>query len=101
MRDRAMATLADLMSGGFAERMRIEAAARIIVTARRVAVLAPEDAAVPGDAGGISDIAARWDARVMTVAEFAESLNPAELAALLDAAPAWAEHVWPRFQPAA
>lgn len=95
MRERALETLASLVGGTFWEKMRIEAAARIIVTARRVALLA-EGAALAGPplAGVILPIAARWDAAAMTAHEFAETLETAEVVAILEEAPGWAEAVW-------
>jgi hypothetical protein len=95
MRNRALETLASLVGGTFWEKMRIEAAARILVTARRVALLAESDlldGAAPG--GLILDLALRWDAGAMTANEFAETLETAEIVAVLADAPAWAEAVW-------
>ncbi len=92
MRQRAQRALEELADGSFAERMRLEAAARIIVTLRRVAVLAAEGefgGAMPS--GPLAELAARWDATAMTASEFAETLTPTELALLTDGAPAWAE----------
>lgn len=98
MRAHALRTLAELVGGVFAERMRIEAAARIIVTARRVALLAEAGLLDPVPAGGgggaVEALAARWDSVAMTVTEFVETLPPAELAAVLEEAPLWAEAVW-------
>ena len=95
MRQRALETLASLVGGTFWEKMRIEAAARIIVTARRVALLAEtgglEGAPPPGH---IMPIAARWDAAAMTAHEYAETLETAEIVAILAEAPAWAETLW-------
>jgi hypothetical protein len=95
MRQRALETLAALVGGTFWEKMRIEAAARIIVTARRMALLA-ESGALEGaaPAGVILPIAARWDAAAMTANEFAETLETAEIVALLEEAPGWAEAAW-------
>ena len=73
MRLRALETLAALVGGTFWEKMRIEAAARILVTARRVAVLAEGDGLEgPAPEGSILALALRWDAPAMTVNEFAE-----------------------------
>ncbi|MCU0888393.1 MAG: hypothetical protein MUF65_12720 [Rubritepida sp.] len=97
MRAHALRTLAELVGGVFAERMRIEAAARIIVTARRVALLAEAgllDPVPTGGGGAVEALAARWDSVAMTVTEFVETLPPAELAAVLEEAPLWAEAVW-------
>ena len=92
MRLRAVHALEELADGSFAERMRVEAAARIVVTLRRVAVLAAAGefgGAAP--AGPLAELAARWDAAAMTASEFADTLSPAELALLTEGAPAWAE----------
>jgi hypothetical protein len=95
MRQRALETLAALVGGSFGEKMRIEAAARIIITARRVALLAAGgELEGSGQAGLVANLATRWDAVAMTANEFAETLEPAEVIALLDQAPAWAEAIW-------
>lgn len=99
MRHRALDTLACLVGGRFGERMRMEAAARIIVTARRVALLAAAGTLAPlpateRPAALITTVAEAWDAAVMTVNEFIETLEPAEIAAILAEAPAWADDVW-------
>jgi hypothetical protein len=95
MRQRALETLASLVGGTFWEKMRIEAAARILVTARRVALLAEAGAmGGPPPPGVIMPIAARWDAAAMTANEFAETLETAEIVAILEQAPAWSEAVW-------
>ncbi|MBX9750353.1 MAG: hypothetical protein K5Q68_12275 [Roseococcus sp.] len=95
MRLRALETLASLVGGTFWEKMRIEAAARILVTARRVALLAEADQLEgPPPDGAILPIAARWDAAAMTANEYAETLETAEVVAILAEAPAWAEAVW-------
>lgn len=95
MRGRALETLAALVGGTFWEKMRIEAASRIIVTARRVALLAETELlAGPPPSGAVIVIAARWDAAAMTAHEFAETLETAEIIALLEEAPGWAEAVW-------
>jgi hypothetical protein len=95
MRLRALETLASLVGGTFWEKMRIEAAARILVTARRVALLAEsEQLEGPAPEGAILDLAQRWDAGAMTANEFAETLETAEIVAVLAEAPAWAEAVW-------
>jgi hypothetical protein len=95
MRGRALETLASLVGGTFWEKMRIEAAARILVTARRVALLAEDDLLQgPAPEGAILSIAQRWDAGAMTANEFAETLETAEIVAILAEAPAWAEAIW-------
>lgn len=95
MRLRALETLASLVGGTFWEKMRIEAAARILVTARRAAVLAEGgllDGPIPE--GAILREAMRWDAAAMTANEFAETLETADVVAILAEAPGWAEAVW-------
>ena len=95
MRLRALETLASLVGGTFWEKMRIEAAARILVTARRVALLAESQLLEgPAPEGPILALAQRWDASAMTANEFAETLETAEIVAVLAEAPAWAEAVW-------
>ncbi len=92
MHARAVKALEELADGSFGIRMRHEAAARILVTLRRVALLAaggeiPEVAAPCA----LAAIAGRWDASAMTAREYAEGLPADELALLLAEAPAWAE----------
>ena len=97
MRMRALETLACLVGGRFGEQMRIEAAARILVTARRVAMLAAAGALETPEApapGPVVRLASRWDTSAITAEAYAQSLTPAEIAALLEDAPAWAETVW-------
>ena len=88
MRQCALKTLASLVGGSFGEKMRIEAAACIIVTARMVAPLARN---AEQEAGFIAEVATRWDTVAMTVYEFAETLRSAAVIALLDQAPGRAE----------
>lgn len=95
MRGRALETLASLVGGTFWEKMRIEAAARILGTARRVALLAEAQLLDgPTPQGTILAIAQRWDAGAMTANEYAETLETPEIVAVLEEAPAWAEAVW-------
>lgn len=105
MRETALHTLAELAGGRFPERMRIEAAARIVITARRLAVLAeagevarPRTIPMPADApeAVVAAIAAGWDPAAVTAMEYAEALPAADLDRLLAAAPAWAAEVWAR-----
>lgn len=92
MRERAWRALAELADGTFEERLRQEAAARIVVTLRRVALLREAgERELPPPPPELAAIAARWDATAMTATEFAESLGPAELSALVAGAPGWAE----------
>jgi len=95
MRLGALETLASLVGGTFWEKMRIEAAARVLITARRMALLAEADLLDgPAPDCAILALARRWDAGAMTANEFAESLETGQIVALLAEAPAWAEAVW-------
>lgn len=75
--------LAALAQGDLAEEARLEAAARLLRTARRVLDLA--QAALPLPAGMTG-----WDSRAVTAREYAEALPPAELDGLLAEGPRWA-----------
>ncbi len=88
-------TLLDLAEGGLPDRIRLEQAARIIVTARRAAMLAGAGslnlpAAASPAVQAVSEIARHWDATTLTALEYAEGLPEAALERLLRAAPAWA-----------
>jgi hypothetical protein len=88
-------SLADIAEGGLPDRIRLEQAARIIVTARRAAGLAAVGAlAVPSVADpavkAVTEIVRHWDAEAVTALEYAEALPVAALERLLRAAPAWA-----------
>ncbi len=93
MRARAVQALEELADGSFAVRMRHEAAARIVVTLRRVALLAAAGdlPAAPMPPCRLAAIAEGWDATAMTAHEYAEGLPAADLALLLAEAPGWAE----------
>lgn len=78
------AALADMAAGGLVERGRIDTVARILVLARRAAALSGR-----GDSL-VDRMSTRWDPSVMTAAEFAEMLTPAERDRLIAAAPGWA-----------
>jgi hypothetical protein len=108
MRETALRTLAELAGGRFPERMRIDAAARIVITARRLAVLTaageiarPRTGPVPADApeAVVAAITSGWDPEAVTATEYAEALPSADLDLLLQAAPAWAVEVWARRVP--
>ncbi|EHL96880.1 hypothetical protein HMPREF9946_04541 [Acetobacteraceae bacterium AT-5844] len=80
-----------LAQGDLAERLRLEAAARILCTARRAAELVAS-----GELAGrveLPEAARNWDASVMTAREFAEAMTPAQIDALLADAPRWAAGV--------
>jgi len=88
-------SLAELAEGRLPERMRLEQAARVIVTARRAADLAAEGAlALPVAAlpalRAVAEIARNWDPAAVTAFEYAESLPVAAIDLLLRAAPDWA-----------
>ena len=97
--NRAAATLArslfDIAGGNLADRMRLEQAARVIVAARRAAMLgsagalalpATTDASVPA----VTEIARHVADIAATSLEYAEPLPAAALERLLRAAPGWA-----------
>lgn len=92
-RGRVMAAVAELAEGGLSERMRLDAAARVLVTARRMLTLAPREAATGAAAATVLRVARGWDPSVTTAAEHVEQLAPADLDAFLAAAPRWAASV--------
>lgn len=88
-------TLADLAGGELPERIRLEQAARVIVTARRAADLAAAGAirlppVTDPAVQAVTEIARHWDAAAVTAVEYAETLPEAALERLLCSAPAWA-----------
>ena len=87
MESLALDTLAEIANDNLAERMRQEAAARILVTARRLRPLA-----TTGEEA-IEAPAANWDPAAVTALEFAEGLSPRALDNLLGAAPRWARRL--------
>lgn len=103
-RTQALRLLSDLVGGGLEERMRVEAAARILVAVRRVdaAVAAAgrtaASAATPTEAK-VAALARSWDPTVLTAQEFAESLSVVEIDCLLRDAPRWASRMWDRLTP--
>lgn len=92
-RGRVIAAVAELAGGGLAERMRLDAAARVLVTARRLLAVAPREAAAGPAAATVLRVARAWDPAALTAAEQVEALAPAELDAFLAAAPRWAASV--------
>jgi hypothetical protein len=92
-RARLLSTIADLADDGLAERMRLEAAARAIVAARRWRGFAAKGAPGGPLATRMLRIADAWDASATTAVEHAEGLRPAELDGLLAAARDWAAMV--------
>ena len=87
----ALNALAEIANDNLAERLRQEAAAQILVAARRVRVLVA-DLAPRGRAGShlVDALAAGWDPRAVTALEYAEGLPVRVLDGLLGAAPRWA-----------
>jgi hypothetical protein len=92
-RGRLMAAVAELGKFGLSERMRLDAAERVLVTARRMLVVAPREAASGAAATAVLRVAQAWDPGVTTASEHVEQLDLAELDAFLAAAPRWAVSV--------
>lgn len=94
-RGEALRTLIELADGVFAERMRREAAARIIAAARLLAQMPAASGArlTPLGHGLVESVSAGWDSQTMPLERFVEMLTPRTLAALLEEAPRWAEAV--------
>ncbi|HEV7263864.1 MAG TPA: hypothetical protein VGN83_02955 [Falsiroseomonas sp.] len=90
---RVMAAVADLADGGLAERMRLDAAARVLVVVRRALAVAPREAAAGPASATVLRVAHGWDPAATTAAEHAEALAPVELDGFLAAAPCWAAAV--------
>jgi hypothetical protein len=91
--DPALEALAEIANDNMAERLRQEAAARIIVAARRVQALMRRSSRVltpPRGESVVDTVAAGWDPKVVTAMEYAEILPPRVLDGLLGAAPRWA-----------
>lgn len=88
-----IAAVAEMADGGLAERMRLDAAARVLVSARRLMVVAPREAASGAAAQAVLRVARSWDPAATTAGEHVEGLAPAELDAFLAAAPRWAASV--------
>jgi hypothetical protein len=87
MRDAALDALAEIANDNLAERLRHEAAARILVAARRIRARLGA-----GQRGEhlVDSLAAGWDPRSVTALEYAEGLPVRVLDGLLGAAPRWA-----------
>ena len=92
-RGRVIAAVAELAGGGLAERMRLDAAVRVLVTARRMLAVSPREAASGPASALVLRVAWAWDPSATTAAEHVEALAPAELDAFLAAAPRWAAAV--------
>ncbi|MBC9179920.1 hypothetical protein [Pseudoroseomonas ludipueritiae] len=83
--------LTDLTQGDLADRLRLQAAARILSTIRRVAEMVQEGS-LPGEVA-VPAAAQSWNPRLTTAREHAETMTPAQIDRLLAEAPAWAEAV--------
>ena len=92
-RGRVMAAVAELADGGLMERMRLDAATRVLVAAHRMLAVAPREAATGAAAATVLRVARGWDPAVTTPAEHVEALTPAELDGFLAAAPRWAASI--------
>lgn len=92
-RMRVMAAVAEMADGGLSERMRLDAAVRVLVAARRMLSVAPREAATGAASATVLRVARGWEPAVTTAAEHVEALAPAELDAFLAAAPRWAASV--------
>lgn len=90
---RALRSIADLAGDGLAERMRVDAAARVLTIARRAMQLQVAPAATAGSAGVVAELALRWDPMATTATEYLEALSVQQLDAFLAAAPGWAASV--------
>ncbi|WP_141563176.1 hypothetical protein [Teichococcus rhizosphaerae] len=78
-----MDTLAELAEGTLAERMRLEAAARVLRTARRAMD-------VTGRAMALPPALRNWNPLLVTAREHVETLTPREVDALLAEGARWA-----------
>jgi hypothetical protein len=92
-RARVLSTIADLAEDGLAERMRLEAAARAVVAARRWRGFAAKGTPSGPLAAKLLRIADSWDASVTTAVEHVEGLRPSEVDGLIAAARHWAAMV--------
>lgn len=90
---RVMSAVAELADNGLVERMRLDAAVRVLVTAKRLLAIAPRDAASGAAAATVLRVVRGWDATATTAGEHVETLAPSELDAFLAAAPRWAASV--------
>lgn len=96
---RATAGLAELASGRFAERMRLDAAARLVMTIHRVLALRgagmmPDPRPRPSQRRAVAEVervAHDWNPASMTVREFVSELPPADVKVLIELSPIWAD----------
>jgi hypothetical protein len=87
-----MDALAELAQGGLSERLRLEAAARVLGTARHALEMAEGGLPMPEAMAG-------WDSSVVTAREHVETLSPRQIDRLVEEGPRWAAAVL-RSQPA-
>jgi hypothetical protein len=92
-RQRLMAVLGEFAAGDLADRMRLDAAVRVLVTARRLLGVAPLEAMAGPGAAVILGVVQGWDPLATTAAEHLDMLPAAQLDAFLAAAPGWATAV--------
>ena len=98
MRVTTMEALAELSNGRFAERMRLDAAARLLVLIKRVLLLRAagwlaEPVPRPAQRRAVIEIeriAGRWNPGLTTAAEFANDMAPRDVKLLVELAPTWA-----------
>jgi len=87
--------LSALASGRFAERLRLEAAASLLILTHRalMAVRGGFWQGLRGDApaAALERIIASWQPELLTASEYVESLAPADVTALIELGPLWAE----------
>jgi hypothetical protein len=101
MLDRALDGLAELSSGRFAERMRIDAASRLLVTVHRVLrlraagmMITPQPRPAQRRAMlEVERICTGWNPASMTATEFVSDLPPADVKLLMELSPVWADVV--------
>jgi hypothetical protein len=91
--DRVLNGLADLVNGGFAERVRLDAAARMLVLLRRAFDLSRRGELPSPRAEGMAELESLlrgWSPDTLTAAEYVEDMRPEQLRVLTQRAPAWA-----------
>lgn len=93
LRTAAMTTVTDLASGQFAERVRTEAATRVIVAVRRIGVLQAHGQMQAPTNTWLTRTAEAWDPHATTAQEYVELLPPAALDRILFEGTAWAKGV--------
>ncbi len=98
LRGSALEALAELANGRFEERMRLDAASRLLVVIKRVLLLRtagqlPEPAPKPAQRRAVTEIeriAAAWNPIAITAGEFVNDLPPGDVRLLVELAPVWA-----------